>query len=175
MLAPAGALADQLYLGRALAHHHALDQRRQRRDLGLRHLAQRRSLVAEDAGVAVVVGAERAADSHVLEHPPEDVHRVLDAGVLRVRLDSLEGGLGPRALDLELGHEDGELAGGVHRDADRALGGEEVEAREVLDVAVVEEDAAGQAHVLEELEQPRAPGLELGGGDAGQELHSREE
>ena len=52
------------------------------------------------------------------------------------------------------------------------LGGEEVEAREVLDVAVVEEDAAGQAHALEELEQPRAPGLELGGGDAGQELHS---
>ncbi len=100
---------------------------------------------------------------------------MLDAGVLRVRLDSLEGGLGPRALDLELGDEDGQLAGGVHRDADRALGGEEVEAREVLDVAVVEEDAAGQAHVVEELEQPPAPGLELGGGDAGQELHCREE
>ena len=66
-------------------------------------------LIAEDAGVAVVVGPERAADSHVLEHVAEDVHRVLDARVLRVRLDPLEGGLGPRALDLELGHEDRQL------------------------------------------------------------------
>ena len=121
VLTPAGALPDQLHLGRALAHHHALDQRRQRRDLGLRHLAQGWALIAEDAGVAVVVGPDRGADSHVLEHPREDVHRVLDARVLRVRLDSLEGGLGPCALDLELGDEHGHLARGAHRDADRAL------------------------------------------------------
>ena len=53
-------------------------------------------------------------------------------------------GLGAHALDLELGDEDREAARGVDRDADGTLGGEEVEAREVLDVAVVEEDAAGE-------------------------------
>ena len=175
MLAPAGALPDQLYLRLALAHHHALDQRRQRGDLRLHHLAQRRPLVAEDARIAVVVGPERPVDAHLREHIAEDPDRVLDTRVLRVRLDPLECGLGPHALDLELGHEDGELARRAHRDADRPLGGEEVEAREVLDVAVVEEHAAGEAHALEEVEQPRTPRLELGGGDAGQELHCREE
>ena len=70
---------------------------------------------------------------------------MLDARVLRVRLDALERGLGAHALDLELGDEHRQAARGIHRDADRTLGGEEVEAREVLDVAVVEEDAAGQA------------------------------
>ena len=92
-------------------------------------------------------------------------------GVLRVRLDALERGLGAHALDLELGDEHREAARGIHRDADRTLGGEEVEAREVLDVAVVEEHAAGETLVCEVLEQARAPGLELGCRDAGKELH----
>ena len=87
---------------------------------------------------------------------------MLDARVLRVRLDALERGLGAHALDLELGDEHREAARGVHRDADGTLGGEEVEAREVLDVAVVEEDAAGEALGCEVLEQAGAPGLELG-------------
>ena len=60
---------------------------------------------------------------------------------------------------------------GIDRDADGTLGGEEVEAREVLDVAVVEEHAAGQSLVCQVLEQAGAPGLELGRRDAGEELH----
>jgi hypothetical protein len=142
VLAPPGALADQLDLGRALAAHRALDERRERRDGARRDLAQRRPLVAEDARVAVLVGADRAADAHVLEHTPEDAHRVLGAGVLGVRLDPLEVGLGARALDLELGDEDGEVAGRALGQGDRPLGGEEVEAREVPDVVLVEEDDA---------------------------------
>ena len=66
-------------------------------------------------------------------------------------------GLGAHALDLELGDEHRQAARGVDRDADGPLGGEEVEAREVLDVAVVEEHAAGQALVCQVLEQARAP------------------
>ena len=58
-LAPPGALPDQLHLGLALAAHRALDERRERRDGARRDLAQRRPLVAEDAGIAVLVGADR--------------------------------------------------------------------------------------------------------------------
>ena len=36
----------------------------------------------------------------------EDQHRVLEAGVLGVGLDALEGRLGADALDLEVGDED---------------------------------------------------------------------
>ena len=36
---------------------------------------------------------------------------MLDPGVLRVRLDDLEGGLRAHPLDLEFGHEGGEVAG----------------------------------------------------------------
>ena len=44
------------------------------------------------------------------EHTREDQHRVLDARVLGVRLDPVEGGLRPHALDLELRHEHDQLA-----------------------------------------------------------------
>ena len=100
---------------------------------------------------------------------------MLRARVLGVGLDALERGLGANALDLELRHEHRQAAAGVDRDADRALGGEEVEAREVLDVAIVEQDAAGEAVGREVLEQTGAPGLELGRRDAGEELHDAEE
>ena len=83
---------------------------------------------------------------------------MLDAGVLRVRLDALERRLGANALDLELGDEHREASRRVDRDADRTLGGEEVEAREVLDVPVVEEDAAGRGPGGQVLEQAGAPG-----------------
>ena len=57
VLAPARALADQRHLGLALPHQQALDERRERRDRLAGDLAQRRALVAEDAGIAVLVGA----------------------------------------------------------------------------------------------------------------------
>ena len=89
VLAPASALPDQLDLRLALAHHHALDQRRQSGDVGPHHLAERRALVAENARIAVVVGPERAVDTHVPEDTPEDPQRMLGAGVLGIRLDPL--------------------------------------------------------------------------------------
>ena len=52
--------------------------------------------------------------------------------------------LGAHALDLELGHEHGHLTRGVRDERDRPLGREEAEAREVLDVVLVEEHVAGQ-------------------------------
>jgi hypothetical protein len=166
VLAPAGAFADQGDLGLALLHHQALDERRERGDLGPRHLAQRRPLVAEDAGVAVAVRADGAADAHVLQHLPQDPHRVLGARVLRVGLDPLQRGLRTDALDLELGDEHGQLSCSVRGERDRALRREEAEAREVLDVLLVEEHVAGEfaaAHVLEEAFAAR---LQLVRGDA---------
>ena len=69
---------------------------------------------------------------------------MLGARVLRVRLDPLERRLGAHPLDLELGDEDGHLARGVCDECDRPLGRQEAEAREVLDVGLVEEHVAGQ-------------------------------
>ena len=82
---------------------------------------------------------------------------MVDPRVLRVRLHLLEGGLRLHALDLELGDERAEVAGGVGDDGDRPLGREEVEAGEVADVVVAEQGEARQlvpAHVLEQLLAP---------------------
>ena len=70
MCAPTGALADELDLGLALARHQLLQSRkpaaRSRRRVDL---AERRSLVAEDPRVAVLIGADRPGDAHVVEQP----------------------------------------------------------------------------------------------------------
>ena len=118
-------------------------------------------LVAEDARVAVLVGADRAPDAEIGEHAREDAHRVLDARILGVRLDPLERRLGAHALDLELGDEHHHLARRVLREDDRPLRGEEAEAREVLDVVRVEEHVARQPVAPHVLEQPLAPRLQL--------------
>jgi len=166
MSAPARALPDQLHLELALAGDQALDERRDRLDAAARDLGERRTGVAEDARVAVLVGADRAADPDVGEHAAKDEHRVLAPRVLGVGLDPLEGGLRADALDLELGDEDHRVAGGAEREDDRPLGGEEPEVREVADVVLVEEDAAREAASAHVLEQPLAPSLELPGRDA---------
>ena len=155
--APASALADQLDLGGALARHHALDLVAERTDGGAGHVAERRPLVAEDARVAVVVGADRVAQPDVGDDPREDRHRVLEARVLRIRLDALEAGLGLRALDLELRHEDRRLAADALGVDHRPLVREEPEAREVLDVVGAEEDVAREALAPDVLQQPLAP------------------
>ncbi len=167
VLAPARALPDQPDLVLALPHHHGLDHGRDRRHRARRRLAQRRALVAEDARVAVLVGADRALDAEVGEHAPEDPHRMLCPGVLGVRLDALERRLGAHPLDLELGYEHGHLPRRALREDDRTLRREEAEAREVLDVAGVEEDVARQAFTPHVLEQSLAPRLQLGSGYAG--------
>ena len=173
MRAPAPALADERDLALALARHHALDQVAQRSDRGARRVAERRPLVAEDAGVAVVVGADRVPDPEVGQDAREDRHRVLDPRVLRIGLDPREGGLGARALDLELRHEHRRLAADALGVDHRPLVREEPEAGEVLDVVGAEEDVAGQAVAPDVLEQPLAPLLQLGGGDAGEVLASQ--
>ena len=155
--APAAALADERDLALALAHEHRLDRVAERRDARTRDRAQRGALVAEDPGIAVAVGADRALDPEIGQHPRETEHRVLEPRVLRVRLDPLERGLGPRALDLELRHEDRRLAAGALRVHDRPLVREEPEAGEVLDVVGAEEDVPGQARAAHVLEQPSAP------------------
>ena len=139
----------------------------QRRDGAAARLAQRRALVAEDSGIAVLVGADRSADPEVGQHARENLHRVLDPRVLRIRLDVLELGLGAHALDFELRHEHRQLPARTLGEDDGALGREEAEAREVADVVLVEEDIAGEALATHVIEQPCAPGLQLGLWNAG--------
>jgi len=110
VLAPACALADERDLVLALAHEHPLDERREWEHVAVADLAQRRPPVAEDSGVAVLLGAERATHAHVLEDALQDPHRVHLARVLRIRLDAVELGLRAHALDFELRNEDGGLA-----------------------------------------------------------------
>ena len=167
MRAPAPALADERDLALALARHHALDDVAQRSDRSARHIAERRPPVAEDARIAVLVGADRAPDPEVVQDAREDRHRVLDPRVLRIGLDPLEVGLGARALDLELRHEHRRLAADALGIDHRPLVREEPEAGEVLDVVRTEEDVAGQAVAPDVLEQPFAPLVQLGGGDSG--------
>ena len=63
-------------------------------------------MIAEDPGIAVLVGADRVPDAEVGEHPGEDLQRMLDPRVLGIRLDLLERRLGEGPLNLEFGHED---------------------------------------------------------------------
>ena len=119
-------------------------------------LAQRGAFVAEDPWIAVLVGPRRSGDPELAQHAGEEAERVLRARILRIGLDELERGLRADALDLELGDERGELAGRVADDRDGALGGKEVEVREVADVVRAEEREPGQAEAANVLQQALA-------------------
>jgi hypothetical protein len=119
------------------------------------------ALVAEDPGIAVLVGADHSADPEVGQQARQNLHRVLDPRVLRIRLDALELGLGAHALDFELRHEHRHLAPRALGEDDGALGREEAEAREVADVVLVEEDIAREALATHVIQQACAPGLQL--------------
>ena len=125
VLAPAGALADELDLRLALARHELLERRGGRDDLGPRHLRERWALVSEDARVAVLVCGDRARDSHVGEQVREDPHRMLGSRVFGIGLDAVEVGLGAHAGDLERRHERGRLPVPALDVRDRTLGREE--------------------------------------------------
>ena len=147
--------------------HHPLHERPDRADGRAGHLRERRPLVAENARIAVGVGADRVPQAQVADDPREDSHRVLGAGVLGIGRDPVEVPLGLRPLDLELGNERQPLPTAAERHHHRSLGREEVEAREVLDVRLVEEDDPAQAARARVLEEP-APALrELVPRDAG--------
>ncbi len=92
---------------------------------------------------------------------------MLDPGILRVGLDPLELGLGADPLDLELGDEDGQVARRARDDRDRALCRQKRKAREVLDIALVEEHDAGQLLAPDVLQERLASRLQLFGRDAG--------
>ena len=169
VLAPSRALANERDLGLALAHHQALDERRKRGDRGADDLAQGGPGVAEDAGVAVLIRPGRA-DSHRGQHAPQDRHRVLEARVLGVRLDPLERRLGTDSLDLELGNEHRLVASQVAHECDRSLGREEHEAREVLDVVLVEQDVAVEPLATAVVEEPLTSRQELLRRNAGTRL-----
>ncbi len=167
MLAPAGALADELDLRLALSRHQALERRRGGHDLRAADLGHGGPLVAEDAGVSILVGGDRARDPHVVEEPGEDPHGVLGARILAIRLDAVEAGLGADARDLELGHERRRLAAEPLHVGDGALGREEREARQILDVALVEDDEPARPLPGDERVQPLPPFAELVRADAG--------
>ena len=160
VLAPACALADQLDLGRALAHHQRFDERRERRHGAAGCRAQRRPRVAEDAWIAVAVRRD-LPQAEALEDAREDVHRVLEPWVLRIRLDPLEVGLRADSLDLELGHEDHQLARRAADERHGTFGGQEAEAGEVLDVLLVEEHVAVELLLGDLLEQKLSADVQL--------------
>ena len=128
VLAPPSALADELDLRLALARHEGLERRRGEDELRAGHLGERRAFVSEDPRVAVLVGGDPASDAQLVQQPCEHAHRMLVAGVLDVRLDTVEGGLGAHARDLELRDERDALAVGALHVGDRPFGREEREA-----------------------------------------------
>ena len=168
VLAPPGALPDQRHLSRALDDHHRLDRGAERRDGCAGDLAQRRPLVAEDSRVAVLVGADRPLDSHVAQHAAQDQHRMLGAGVFRVRLDALELRLCTRPVDFELRHENRRLTRRALYEHDRPFCRQEVEAGEVLDVLLVEEHVAVELVRLRVLQQTLSTCAQLVRRDASQ-------
>ena len=159
--APPAALADQRHLGLALAHQYPFDERCEESDAIACDLAQRRPLVAQDAGIAVLVGADGAAQPHVDQNALQDSHRMLGARVLRVGLDPVEVRLRAHPVDLELGNEGGQVAGRVRDDRDGSLSGKENKPREVLDVVLVEQHAPGETLAAHVVEQPLPPRREL--------------
>ena len=171
MRTPLCALPDQGDLGLAFAGHQALDERRERRHGLLGDLAQRRSVIAENAGIAVLVGAD-ASDPQLRQHARKKSHRMFQPRVLRVGLDPLEIGFRTDAVDLELGHEDGHVSRAVSDHRHRALGGKKPEAGEVADVVLVEEDVAGKPLAPDMLQESLASRPQLVGRDPDRRRHA---
>jgi hypothetical protein len=82
--APAAALADELDLRRTLARHHRLDLRLNAYDFRAGDLAQRRPLIAEDSRVAVLIRRDSPFQAELGHDAGEDLHRVLQPGVLGI-------------------------------------------------------------------------------------------
>jgi hypothetical protein len=100
---------------------------------------------------------------------------MLGARILGIRLDAVEAGLGADARDLELGHECRRLATEPLQVGDGTLGREEREARQVLDVALVEDDEPARPVSGDERVQPLPPFAELVGSDTGGDGDGRDD
>ena len=92
---------------------------------------------------------------------------MLGSRVLGIRLHAVEAGLGTDTGDLELGDERSGLATEALDVRDGALGCEEREARQVLDVALVEDDEPARPVPGDECAQPVPSFAELVWVDAG--------
>ena len=152
---PLRALADQGELGLRLHGHLRLDESDDTDDLGTRQLGQRRALVAEDPGIAVLVGSDLAANTHGGERIGQRMLSARIARVLVVMGDALDAGRPARVLHLEARHEQRLLALGRDGERHRPLGGNEGEPAVVEDVVRVEEHGARQRRGGEVLAQPR--------------------
>ena len=162
---PLRALADQRELGFRLHRHLRLHERHHADDLAPGQLGQRRPLVAEDPRIAVLVGADLAADPHRGEEVGE---RGLGAGIARILVvvsDALDAGRAAGMLHLEPRDEHRRFALGRDGERDRALGGDEGEAGVVEDVVRIEEHRAGERRGGEVLAQPLDSGGVLFPGD----------
>ena len=94
---------------------------------------------------------------------------MLDTRVLGIRLDAVEARLRLDAGDLELGDERRRLSVRALDVRDGPLRREEREPRQVLDVALVEDDVARRRAIRDERMQPLPPFAELVGADPGRD------
>src|SRR5436305_1129007 len=82
----------------------------------VRPLAEAGTAIAEHPRVAVVVGAERAADPERVEQLAQALHRMPLARILVVVRDLGDGGVCARMLELEARHEHAAAAAGRQRE-----------------------------------------------------------
>ena len=142
---PAHALADERDLGLGLDRHLRLDPAGDAGHGCAGELRQRRPAVAEDPGIAVLVGADRSREPEVVDGRGEHVLRPRVAGILEVVVDAVERRARLRVLELEAWGDERPRAVRAENERDRPLGRDEGEARVVEDVRRIEEHDTGEA------------------------------
>ena len=150
---PADALTDERDLGIGLHRHLPLDLFDDADDGGAGELGERRTAVAEDPGVAVLVGADRSREAGVGERPREGILGPRVARVLEVVLDPVDRRLRSACSTSSLGTTSVRGSVRAEDEGDRALGRRKCEARVVEDVVRVEQDDPGEARRLRLAEQ----------------------
>ncbi len=140
-----------------LAHQLILDEGAHRHDLPPDQLAERRTAIAENPRIAVVVrrdlGVGVADHAHVADQPLERFGRVRIVRVLDVVIDPVDQRVGFGVLAFEPGHEQAAFAARAHDEGNRALGRDEGESAVVEDVGAVEQHDARQTVDLQVVEQ----------------------
>ena len=156
---PADALADERDLRRRLDRHLRLDRLDDADDARARELRERRSPIAEDPRITVLIGADRPGEAELGEGSGEDVLCARVARVLEVVIDAIERRARLGMLELEPRDDECTRAVPAEDERDRPLGRDEREPGVVEDVVRVEEHDSRElrtARVLEERVAPRA-------------------